>query len=320
MGLVESIQSLARQPPIGQHLLRGRRAQRPNLGARRPGGRRRGRRALGRGCLLPGARLGGGQVQRRAGPGRARRPRSTRGRRRCWPSRCAGDELGRLSEELPLSTVLAVNFPQLARRLANTQDEVNGVIRLSCDGIRTIQQVMERAPIDELSVLAVLQRLLNEQVLLRREPVSAPKSKPSLMQSAGPGLRWALPTRPPSRGRAQVPPVGQSHADRAAGLRSAAPFRARRRRVRAAARLGRQPDAPLRHPGRPGAGARLRGRTRGGAAPAADSRRSAPGVPAAREAHRPAPGATLRRVPPAPERGRRVLVRRHAAARVSGRC
>ncbi len=95
------------------------------------------------------------------------------------------DELERLSQELPLATVLSVDFAALGKRLVDLPDEVNGVIRL-CDGHRTIAQVMERAPVDELSVLAVLQRLIAERVLLRGDSPGVAKSKPSLMQWLGP--------------------------------------------------------------------------------------------------------------------------------------
>ena len=95
------------------------------------------------------------------------------------------DELGRLAEVLPLSSILNVDLPALTKRLADLPDEVNGVIRL-CDGVRTIAQVMERAPLDELSVLAVLQRLIDEKILIKFEPVKAPRSKPSLSAWLGP--------------------------------------------------------------------------------------------------------------------------------------
>ena len=95
------------------------------------------------------------------------------------------DELQRLAEVLPLTSILKVDFEVLNKRLADLPDEVNGVIRL-CDGVRTIAEVMERAPIDELSVLAVLQRLIEEKVLIQLAVSKGPKSKPSLAQWLGP--------------------------------------------------------------------------------------------------------------------------------------
>jgi DNA-binding response OmpR family regulator/tetratricopeptide (TPR) repeat protein len=95
------------------------------------------------------------------------------------------DELGHLAEVLPISSILTVDLPALTKRLADLPDEVNGVIRL-CDGVRTIAQVMERAPLDELSVLAVLQRLIDEKILIKLEPVKTPRSKPSLSAWLGP--------------------------------------------------------------------------------------------------------------------------------------
>jgi CheY-like chemotaxis protein len=95
------------------------------------------------------------------------------------------DELGHLADVLPLSSILNVDLPALTKRLADLPDEVNGVIRL-CDGVRTIAQVMERAPLDELSVLAVLQRLIDEKILIKLEPVKPTRSKPSLSAWLGP--------------------------------------------------------------------------------------------------------------------------------------
>jgi CheY-like chemotaxis protein len=95
------------------------------------------------------------------------------------------DEMGRLAEELPLSTRLTVDFAALAKRLADLPDEVNGVLRL-IDGIKSLGEVMERSPIDDLATVVVVQRLLGEKVLLRGDETARPRSKPSLSQWLGP--------------------------------------------------------------------------------------------------------------------------------------
>jgi hypothetical protein len=95
------------------------------------------------------------------------------------------DEMGRLAEELPLSTRLTVDFAALAKRLADLPDEVNGVLRL-IDGLRPLGEVMDRSPIDDLATLVVVQRLLAEKVLLRGDDAARPRSKPSLSQWLGP--------------------------------------------------------------------------------------------------------------------------------------
>ncbi len=95
------------------------------------------------------------------------------------------DEMGRLAEELPLSTRLTVDFAVLAKRLADLPDEVNGVLRL-IDGLRPLGEVMERSPIDDLATVVVVQRLLAEKVLVRGDDAARPRSKPSLSQWLGP--------------------------------------------------------------------------------------------------------------------------------------
>jgi CheY-like chemotaxis protein/Flp pilus assembly protein TadD len=94
------------------------------------------------------------------------------------------DEMGRLAEQLPLSTRLSVDFTALAKRLADLPDEVNGVLRL-IDGVRSLLEVIERSPIDDLATLVVVQRLLADKVLLRDEG-ARPRQKPSLSQWLGP--------------------------------------------------------------------------------------------------------------------------------------
>ncbi|MBS2022549.1 MAG: response regulator, partial [Deltaproteobacteria bacterium] len=107
------------------------------------------------------------------------------------------DEIGRIAEQLPLTQRLQVDFGELARRLADLPDEVNGVLR-QIDGIRAISEVLERSPLDELSTLAVLQRLLNEKVLTKAEGGSKPPSKPSLASWLGPDSPASVP--PPLHG------------------------------------------------------------------------------------------------------------------------
>ncbi|HWE25516.1 MAG TPA: response regulator, partial [Myxococcales bacterium] len=93
------------------------------------------------------------------------------------------DEMARLAETLPLSTVLAVDFPRLLTHLAEMPDELNGVLRLF-DGVRTVREVIAGAPIDDLSTMAAVQKLLADGVLVRGTP-AVPRQKPSLQQWLG---------------------------------------------------------------------------------------------------------------------------------------
>src|SRR5205823_1404473 len=93
------------------------------------------------------------------------------------------DEMGRLSEELPPTTVLAVDFAALTAQLADMPDELNGVLRLF-DGHRTLREVLADSPLEDLSTVAVVQRLLADGVLVQAA-AAAMKRKPSLKQWLG---------------------------------------------------------------------------------------------------------------------------------------
>jgi len=102
------------------------------------------------------------------------------------------DELTRAAEKLPPESILAVDFAALAARLAELPDEVNGVLR-AFDGKRSLQEALELSPLDDLSTLAIVQRLLGDGILRRTEGMPAAK-KPSLEQWLGGAFR---PPPPP---------------------------------------------------------------------------------------------------------------------------
>src|SRR5437660_2435837 len=93
------------------------------------------------------------------------------------------DEMGRLAETLPPSSVLAVDFAVLAAQLADMPDELNGVLRLF-DGHRTLREVLAESPLEDLSSVAVVQRLMADGVLVQAAAAAA-KRKPSLHQWLG---------------------------------------------------------------------------------------------------------------------------------------
>lgn len=90
------------------------------------------------------------------------------------------DELRRLTEKLPLSTQLAVDFSTLAARLDDLPDEVNGVLR-SFDGRRTLREALDLSAMDDLSTVTVVQRLMADGIL-KVSSEKAALGKPSLQQ------------------------------------------------------------------------------------------------------------------------------------------
>ena len=75
------------------------------------------------------------------------------------------DEWGRLCEQLPpLGTVFEVDFRELAERLAEIPDEVNGILRLF-DGKRTLMQVVDESSFGDLEALNVISKLYFEGLI-----------------------------------------------------------------------------------------------------------------------------------------------------------
>ncbi len=101
------------------------------------------------------------------------------------------DELGRALETLPLDTRLAVEIAVLAQKLGELPDEVNGILKLF-DGKRSLGQALDDSPLDDLSTLAVVQRLIADSIL-RNTRARAPLQKPSLQQWLGAALVSAPP-------------------------------------------------------------------------------------------------------------------------------
>src|SRR6185437_3687249 len=72
------------------------------------------------------------------------------------------DEWGRLCEQLPpLETVFEVDYRELAERLAEIPDEINGILRLF-DGRRTLMQVVDDCEFSDLEALNVISKLYFE--------------------------------------------------------------------------------------------------------------------------------------------------------------
>ncbi len=84
------------------------------------------------------------------------------------------DELSRAAESLPMTARLSIDLDRLGTLLADLPDEVNGVLR-HFDGRRSVREVIDLSPVDDLSALEVVRRLLADGILPAREaPVVRP--------------------------------------------------------------------------------------------------------------------------------------------------
>jgi DNA-binding response OmpR family regulator len=151
------------------------------------------------------------------------------------------DEWGRLCEQLPpLSTLFEIDHTQLLERLNEIPDELNGILRLF-DGKRTLTDVVDDSPFEDLSTLSTITKLYFEGLLVprldevRRESVAP---KPDEVAAALPiereSTRHAVPSsgdmavvpasgepttmRPPAQATGGAP---EQAADRAEGARAA---------------------------------------------------------------------------------------------------
>lgn len=76
------------------------------------------------------------------------------------------DEWSRITEQLPpLDRALEVDHEELAARIGEIPDEVNGILRL-VDGKRTTLEVIEESPFEDLSTISTLSKLYFEGLLV----------------------------------------------------------------------------------------------------------------------------------------------------------
>jgi CheY-like chemotaxis protein/Flp pilus assembly protein TadD len=116
------------------------------------------------------------------------------------------DEWGRMLEQLPpLETLFEIDYHQLADRLSEIPDEVNGLLRLF-DGKRTLSRVVEDSDFDDLAALGIISKLYFEGLIRELGSVS---QEP--VQSGKPGIEEWLHNAPaPS---APVEPAPEPSAD-----------------------------------------------------------------------------------------------------------
>jgi DNA-binding response OmpR family regulator len=76
------------------------------------------------------------------------------------------DEWGRLLEQLPsLTTIFEIDHGELLERLSEIPDELNGILRLF-DGQRSLLQVVDESPFEDLSTLSTVSKLFFEGLLV----------------------------------------------------------------------------------------------------------------------------------------------------------
>ncbi len=101
------------------------------------------------------------------------------------------DEWGRMLEQLPpLETMFEIDYHQLADRLSEIPDEVNGLLRLF-DGKRSLSRVVEDSDFDDLAALGIISKLYFEGLIRELGSVS---QEP--VQSGKPGIEEWLHNAP----------------------------------------------------------------------------------------------------------------------------
>ncbi|WP_342380265.1 response regulator [Myxococcus stipitatus] len=115
------------------------------------------------------------------------------------------DEWGRMLEQLPpLETVFEIDYHQLADRLSEIPDEVNGLLRLF-DGKRALSRVVEDSDFEDLAALGIISKLYFEGLI--RELGNAPLEP---VQSSKPGIeQWLNAAPPPSTPTPEPTPAPQ---------------------------------------------------------------------------------------------------------------
>ena len=174
------------------------------------------------------------------------------------------DEWGRLCEQLPpLETVFEVDYRELAERLAEIPDEINGILRLF-DGRRTLMQVVDDCDFADLEALNVISKLYFEGLIY---DASTGGGAVGGRRRSSPISRAGCRSRSSRRSRAGDGADRVAGAETAAPIEAEAPARRRRREARRARRLGRHvrraaPRSPERAGARDGAGRWARRRRR----------------------------------------------------------
>src|SRR5262249_39628140 len=126
------------------------------------------------------------------------------------------DEWGRLCEQLPpLETVFEVDYRELADRLAEIPDEINGILRLF-DGRRTLMQVVDDCEFSDLEALNVISKLYFEGLVYDARtagPPSGDDDEPEAPELEG-WLAEPAHRKPPEEESAPPASTDEQHAEK----------------------------------------------------------------------------------------------------------
>jgi CheY-like chemotaxis protein len=129
------------------------------------------------------------------------------------------DEWGRLADQLPpLTGVFALKHAELQQRLPEVPDELNGILRLF-DGRRTLLEIVDESPFEDLSTLSTISKLYFEGLLevvrqtstppSTRGPGSRPGSKAPSRAPSSPEIAAPVSAAPSSTSEARKEPLSQ---------------------------------------------------------------------------------------------------------------
>jgi CheY-like chemotaxis protein len=133
------------------------------------------------------------------------------------------DEWGRMLEQLPpLETVFEIDYRQLAERLSEIPDEVNGLLRLF-DGRRPLARVVDESDFEDLAALGIISKLYFEGLV--REAGGTPPFGARESRALG---AWLDGTPPPQvwSGPVAVRPDPGAHTPPPGAAPTVAPFSA----------------------------------------------------------------------------------------------
>ena len=171
------------------------------------------------------------------------------------------DEWGRLCEQLPpLTTVFEIDHQQLLERLNEIPDELNGILRLF-DGERTLSQVVDDSPFEDLSTLSTITKLYFEGLLVLKP--ESPEAEPpadevvptAIERDSGPthvsssGKMAIVPGADPTTVRPPPPPPETESIPPAPDHAADDPDRRARRRGAPRCSASRRPAGPSSQPG-----------------------------------------------------------------------
>jgi CheY-like chemotaxis protein len=123
------------------------------------------------------------------------------------------DEWGRMLEQLPpLETVFEIDYRQLADRLSEIPDEVNGLLRLF-DGRRSLARVVDDSDFEDLAALGIISKLYFEGLVREAggtPPFGARESRAlgAWLDGTPPPAVWSGPVAVKPDPAAHTPPPG----------------------------------------------------------------------------------------------------------------